>query len=48
MPARTVQRARSVHANVRKRFNVERPFVDRLTYKERCAAALAEWQLVAS
>lgn len=44
----SLQKFASVHANVHNHFNLERHLVDRTTYKERRAAALAAWQLVAS
>ena len=45
---KTLQKFASVHANVHNHFNLERHLVDRLTYKERRSAALAEWRLIAS
>ena len=45
---RTLQKFASVHANVHNHFNHERHLVDRQTYKQRRAAALAEWQALAS
>jgi len=45
---RTLQKFAPVHANVRNHFNHERHLVDRQTYKQRCSAALAEWQALAS
>ncbi|MEG3123887.1 DDE-type integrase/transposase/recombinase [Sphingomonas sp. GB1N7] len=45
---KTLQKFASVHANVHNHFNLERHRVDRQTYKERCAAALAEWSKIAS
>ena len=41
---KTLQKFASVHASLHNHFNSERHLVDRLTYKERRAAALAEWQ----
>ncbi len=45
---KTLQKFASVHAGVHNHFNLERHLIDRKTYKERRAAALAEWQIVAS
>lgn len=45
---RSLQKFASVHANVHNHFSLERHLVDRQTYKERCSAALAEWQSPAS
>ena len=45
---KSLQKFASVHANVHNHFNFERHLVDRTTYKERRAAALAAWQIVAS
>jgi putative transposase len=42
------QKFASVHANRHSHFSLERHLVDRQTYKERCSAAWAEWQRVAS
>ena len=44
----TLQKFASVHANVHNHFNLERHLVDRQTYKERRAAALADWRLITS
>lgn len=41
---KTLQKSASVHANVHHRFNQERHFIDRQTYKDCHSAALAEWQ----
>jgi putative transposase len=41
---RCLLRFASVHANVHNDFNQERHLVDRESYKQRCSAALAEWQ----
>ena len=43
-----LQKLASVHANIHNHFNLERHLVDRITYKERRSAALAEWQNLAS
>ncbi|CAM3283305.1 Transposase [Sphingomonas antarctica] len=45
---KSLQKFASVHANVHNHFNLERHLVDRITYKERRSAALAEWQILAS
>ena len=45
---KTLQKFASVHANVHNHFNLERHLVDRVIYKERRSAALAEWQILAS
>jgi putative transposase len=45
---KSLQKFASVHANVHNHFALERHLVDRQTYKERRAAALAEWQMIAS
>ena len=44
----SLQKFASVHANVHNHFSVERPLVDRQTYKERRSAALAAWWSLAS
>ena len=41
---KTLQKFASVHANVHNHFNLERHLIDRVTYKARRVAALAEWQ----
>ena len=43
---KSLQKFASVHANVHNHFNLERHLVDRETYKTRCSAALAEWQIL--
>ena len=45
---KTLQKFASVHANISNHFSAERHLVDRQTYKQRRAAALAEWQLLAA
>ncbi len=45
---RSLQKFASVHANVHNLFALERHLVDRVIYKERRSAALAEWQNLAS
>ena len=40
----SLQKFASVHANVHNHFNLDRHLVDRLTYKTRRSAALAEWR----
>ena len=40
---KALQKCASVHAKVHDHFSQERHLVDRQTYKERRAAALAEW-----
>ena len=45
---KSLQKFASVHANVYNHFNQERHLVDRQTYKEHRAAALAEWQSIMS
>ena len=45
---KTLQKFASVHANVHNHFALERHLVDRITYKERRSAALAEWQALAA
>lgn len=45
---KTLQKFASVHASLHNHFNQERHLVDRTTHKERRAAALAEWQSLAS
>jgi putative transposase len=41
---KSLQKFASVHGSVHNHFNQERHLVDRVTYKERRSAALAEWQ----
>jgi len=43
---KSLQKFVSIHANVRNHFNLERPLIDRQTYKTRRSTALAEWQLL--
>lgn len=43
---KSLQMFASVHASMHNHFNSERRLVDRLTYKIRRSAALAEWQNV--
>ncbi len=45
---KTLQKFTSVHADVHNHFNAERHRVDRPTFKQRRAAALAEWQHLAA
>lgn len=45
---KTLQKFASVDANVHNHFNLERHLIDRQTYEERRAAALAEWRQIAS
>ena len=45
---KTLQKFASVHADVHNHFNAERHRVDRPTFKQRRAAALAEWQHLAA
>jgi putative transposase len=45
---KTLQKFASVHANVHNHFNHERHLVDRQTFKDRRATALAAWQALAS
>ena len=45
---KTLQKFASVHANISNHFFAERHLVDRQTYKQRRATALAEWQLLAA
>ncbi|MBX3560959.1 MAG: IS6 family transposase [Sphingomonas sp.] len=44
---KSLQMFASVHANVHNHFNLERHLVDRQTFKQRRAAAFAEWRAVA-
>ena len=45
---KTLQKFASVHAYVHNHFQLERHLVDRITYKVRRSAALAEWQTLAA
>jgi putative transposase len=45
---KSLQKFASVHANVHNHFNLERHLVDRQTFKERPAAALADWRQIAA
>jgi putative transposase len=45
---KSLQKFASVHASLHNHFNSERHLVDRQTYKERRAAAWAEWQSLAA
>ena len=45
---KSLQKFASVHANVHNHFNLERHLVDRKTFKERRAAALADWRQIAA
>jgi putative transposase len=42
------QKFASVHASLHKRFAQERHLVDRIAFKERRSAAVAEWQALAT
>ena len=42
----SLQEFASVHANIRNHFNLERHIVDRKTFRERRAAAFAEWRQI--
>jgi putative transposase len=41
---KTLRKFAAVHASIHNDFNSERRLVDRMTYKARHSAALAEWQ----
>lgn len=45
---KSLQKFASVHASLHNLFSSERHLVDRQTYRERRAAALAEWQSLAA
>ena len=45
---KSLQKSASVHANISNHFSAERHLVDRRTFKERRAAAFAEWRQVAA
>jgi len=45
---KSLQKFASVHANINNHFNLERHLVDRQTFKQRRAAALAEWRQIAA
>ena len=45
---KSLQKFASVHANLHNHFNLERHIVNRKTYKERRAAALADWRQIAA
>ena len=45
---KSLQKFASVHANLHNHFNLERHIVDRKTFKERRAAALADWRQIAA
>ena len=45
---KSLQKFASVHASVHNHFNLERHLVDRKTFKERRAAALADWRQIAA
>ena len=45
---KSLQKFASVHANVHNHFNLERHLVDRKAFKERRAAALANWRQIAA
>jgi putative transposase len=45
---KTLQKFAAVHSSIHNHFNSERHLVDRLTYKSRRSAALAEWQSFAA
>ena len=44
---KALQKFASIHANIHNHFALERPLIDRHTYRERRSAALAEWQFLA-
>ena len=45
---KSLQKFASVHANLHNHFSLERHIVDRKTFKERRAAALANWRQIAA
>ena len=45
---KSLQKFASVHANLNNHFSLERHIVDRKTFKERRAAALADWRQIAA
>ncbi len=45
---KSLQKFASIHADVHNHFNAERHLIDRQTFKQRRAAALAEWQQLAA
>jgi putative transposase len=45
---KTLQKFRSVHAQVHNQFNQERHLVTRQVYKQRRSATLAEWRALAA
>jgi putative transposase len=45
---KSLQKFASVHASLHNHFSLERHLIDRQTYRERRAAALAEWQSIAA
>ena len=45
---KTLQKFASVHASLSNHFSTERHLIDRLTFKEHRAVALAEWRTLAS
>lgn len=45
---KSLQKFGSVPANVHNHFNLERHMVDRMTYKERRSAPLADWCKIAA
>ena len=46
--AKTLQKFRSIHAQVHNHFNQERHLVTREVYKQRRSAALVEWRGLAA
>jgi putative transposase len=44
---RSLQKFASVHASLHNHFAQERHLIDRMTFKQRRSAALAEWQKLA-
>ena len=45
---KSLQKFASVHANLHNHFSLECRIVDRKTFKERRAAALADWRQIAA
>lgn len=45
---KTLQKFASTHASFHNHFNLERHLIDRITFKQRRSAALAEWRQLAA
>ena len=45
---KTLQKFATVHASIHNHFNLDRHLINRETFKENCAVALAQWHQLAA